>query len=199
MFARFNPIAATLMKRALQNLVNKHFAGDRNGLRPSKNVLDMIVESSNGDIRSAIMALQFACVPTMHAVLSQSGGRVRSLSRKSSEVIQGREVLEAVTKREQSLALFHLIGKLLYNKRRHLRMIHDAYLLIMKPKGKGILLRPLHQRRIFNEIMTLIADCATHQSCPRIYDSTNEEQVEWMSRWVYLLSVPPNLNPNIWL
>ncbi|KAF8650709.1 hypothetical protein AX16_005082 [Volvariella volvacea WC 439] len=101
----FNPIAPTLMKRALQTIVNTQFAG-RSGA-PSKEILDAVVESSNGDIRSALMALQFACIGDD----SKSGGR-----RKKSTMSTA--VLEVVTRREQSLALFHLIGKVLYNKRK---------------------------------------------------------------------------------
>lgn len=71
---------------------------------PSKEVLDIIVESSNGDIRSAVMALQFASVIEM-------GNKGRK--RKNGSVV----VLESVTRREQSLVLFHLMGKVLYNKR----------------------------------------------------------------------------------
>lgn len=58
---RFNPIAATLLKTGLNRLLGLQF--DRlDTARPSKDVVDIIVQSSNGDIRSAIMALQFACV-----------------------------------------------------------------------------------------------------------------------------------------
>ncbi|TEB29646.1 Rad17-domain-containing protein [Coprinellus micaceus] len=73
---------------------------------PSKQVLDVIVESSNGDIRSAINTLEFACT-------------IELPNKKRKGVTAGTTiVLEAVTRREQSLALFHLIGKVLYNKRK---------------------------------------------------------------------------------
>ena len=50
------------------------------------------------------MALQFACI-------------VHKPSQKKKKNIGNTVVLEAVTRREQSLALFHLLGKVLYNKR----------------------------------------------------------------------------------
>ena len=106
----FNPIAATLMKRALQHLVTTHFASHP-GPQPSKELLDIIVESSNGDIRSAVMALQFACV---HADADPSNARAKG--KRGKKTIDSRLVLESVTRREQTLALFHLIGKILYNK-----------------------------------------------------------------------------------
>ncbi|KAF9531359.1 Rad17 cell cycle checkpoint protein-domain-containing protein [Crepidotus variabilis] len=71
---------------------------------PSKEVLDAIVDSSNGDIRSAIMALQFACIVEM------PGRKKKNQATKM--------VMEAVTRREQTLAMFHLLGKVLYNKRK---------------------------------------------------------------------------------
>ncbi|KAH8096805.1 Rad17 cell cycle checkpoint protein-domain-containing protein [Cristinia sonorae] len=112
---RFNPIAPTLMKKALQHLVTTHFSSSTQTLSapPTKDVLDVVVESSNGDIRSAIMALQFACIS------GSSGLKTKGRSRgKKATVSESRALLETVTRREQSLALFHLVGKLLYNKRK---------------------------------------------------------------------------------
>jgi len=74
-------------------------------MAPSKEILDIIVESAHGDIRSAIMALQFACIMELP-------GRKKKKDEAKSTII-----LEAVTRREQSLALFHLLGKVMYNKR----------------------------------------------------------------------------------
>ncbi|GBE84471.1 P-loop containing nucleoside triphosphate hydrolase protein [Sparassis crispa] len=108
----FNPIAPTLLKRALQHLLDTHFAAAAVGAPPAKNLLNAVVESANGDIRSAIMALQFACVAEA-AAPGRGGKRSRKAGGPSARVL-----LEAVTRREQSLALFHLLGKLLYNKRK---------------------------------------------------------------------------------
>ncbi|KAH6904280.1 Rad17 cell cycle checkpoint protein-domain-containing protein [Coprinopsis sp. MPI-PUGE-AT-0042] len=105
----FNPIAPTLMRKALQTMIQSQtLQGDEDFVPPSKQALDVVIESSNGDIRSAIMALQFACLVPGHAQSNQGNGR-RGV------------VPEAITRREQSLALFHLIGKVLYNKRKSQR------------------------------------------------------------------------------
>ncbi|KAJ7148701.1 Rad17 cell cycle checkpoint protein-domain-containing protein [Mycena crocata] len=105
----FNPIAPTLMKKALQALVSTHFSSPKTkGSAPSKETLDIVVQSSNGDIRSAIMALQFSCI------IEMPGAKGRKKQSGSSAKV----VLEAVTRREQSLELFHMIGKVLYNKRK---------------------------------------------------------------------------------
>lgn len=103
-FASFNPIAPTLMKKALKGVLTQHF-GPSSKSSPSNQVLDTIVDSSNGDVRSAVMTLQFACImePT-----SKTKGK-----KKAKEL-----PIEAVTKREQSLALHHMLGKVLYNKSR---------------------------------------------------------------------------------
>lgn len=108
----FNPIAPTLMTKALQAMLANHFAST-SGKPPAKDVVEMIVESSNGDIRSAVMALEFACVVT----LTKGGGKGKT-RRNTAGSGGARAVLEAVTRREQSLVLFHLMGKILYNKRK---------------------------------------------------------------------------------
>ncbi|KAJ7449259.1 Rad17 cell cycle checkpoint protein-domain-containing protein [Mycena latifolia] len=104
----FNPIAPTLMKKALQSMLTTHFSSKSSGSAPSKEMLDIVVETSNGDIRSAIMALQFSCVVEM------PGAKGRKKQTGSSTKL----VLEAVTRREQALELFHFMGRVLYNKRK---------------------------------------------------------------------------------
>ncbi|EPQ51476.1 hypothetical protein GLOTRDRAFT_48731, partial [Gloeophyllum trabeum ATCC 11539] len=98
---KFNAISATLMRKALQSLLSRHFSRAA-GAPPSKDVVDLVVDTANGDIRSAIMSLQFACTP--------------SKGKKKAAVPRG--LLEVVSRREQSLAMFHLLGKVLYNKRK---------------------------------------------------------------------------------
>ena len=88
------------------------------GKQPSCKIIDIIVESSNGDIQMAIMALQFACVVDLSTLSTKPKGKVARKNvggtKKSTNV---RAVLEAVTRQEQSLVLFRLMGKVLYNKR----------------------------------------------------------------------------------
>ncbi|KIO18471.1 hypothetical protein M407DRAFT_225559 [Tulasnella calospora MUT 4182] len=97
---QFNPVAITLLRKAVNALLDKAFSSS-SGLsplqRPPKDIVESIIGSANGDIRSAVMALQFACLVDL-----EPGGR---------------GTVKAITQREQSLALFHLLGKLLYNKR----------------------------------------------------------------------------------
>ncbi|KAJ3772800.1 Rad17 cell cycle checkpoint protein-domain-containing protein [Lentinula raphanica] len=102
---KFNPIAPTLLKKALQALLKRHFASSSRKSPITGQMLDTVVNSANGDIRSAIMALQFACI--------RHGSGRKSKGADSSQVL-----VESITRREQSLALFHLMGKVLYNKRK---------------------------------------------------------------------------------
>ena len=131
----FNPIAATYMRTALKTMLDRHFASDSGvGTRPAKDVLDLIVESSNGDIRSAINALQFACTADQS---SHKPGKGSKKAKGPSATV----MLEAVTRREQSLALFHLLGKIMYNKREsHCSMYPRACsdsCIFVRHAGKG--------------------------------------------------------------
>ena len=103
------------MTKALQALLER-LSADGMEKRLSRDVLEMVVETSNGDIRSALMALQFACIAPLRLKSSKSKTKA-SRSRNAATGNGSLAVLEAVTRREQSLVLFHLMGKLLYNKR----------------------------------------------------------------------------------
>lgn len=67
---RFNPIAITYLRRAVTALLSNHLSTiskresvtSRSIKIPSKDFIDMLLENAHGDIRSAIMTLQFACV-----------------------------------------------------------------------------------------------------------------------------------------
>lgn len=84
---------------------------------PSKHVLDAVVESSSGDIRSAVNTLEFACTVELPSKSKSGGGNKKGKGKGKGGGEGGVVLLEAVTRRESSLALFHLIGKVLYNKR----------------------------------------------------------------------------------
>ena len=59
------------------------------------------------------MALQFACTAEKPTQTGKKGAKSKGPS--------GSTMVEAITRREQSLALFHLLGKIMYNKREQLR------------------------------------------------------------------------------
>lgn len=93
------------MIKVLQAIADKHFQGSPS-LRPTKKVLDMIVTCSRGDVRGAIMELQLSSLASKPTKKGKNNG--------SNDPVA---LLKLASQREQSLELFHLIGKVLYNKR----------------------------------------------------------------------------------
>lgn len=55
---RFNPVAQTLMKKALNAILDREYA-DMPAKRPSARAVQLVIEASDGDIRSALNTLQF--------------------------------------------------------------------------------------------------------------------------------------------
>ncbi|TFK24018.1 hypothetical protein FA15DRAFT_687660 [Coprinopsis marcescibilis] len=193
----FNPIASTLMRKALTALIQTHskqHSDDDTFFKPSKQVLDMVVESANGDIRSAIMGLQFACVveaPRGKAKLSPGNGAGK-----------GDFVVEAVTRREQSLALFHLIGKVLYNKRKgdipsssakakDIQKDKELDAQLIDPPGLPEYLAEHERRASRVDIDTIYADSPIDSSLFSLYIHQNYpqfcnevEEVEGVADWL---------------
>ncbi|KAH9989612.1 Rad17 cell cycle checkpoint protein-domain-containing protein [Russula vinacea] len=94
---RFNPIAATLLASAVKRvtILTK--------VRPSPNTLHSILEGAGGDVRNAIMTLEFTCA---HPKSRKQSGKSTAGS------------IVSVTQKENALMLFHLMGKIMYNKRK---------------------------------------------------------------------------------
>ncbi|KAJ3047376.1 Cell cycle checkpoint protein rad17 [Rhizophlyctis rosea] len=115
----FNPIAQTFLLKALSR-VAKLEAGSRSlygGGQAVKAQIERIATSSSGDIRCALNALQFISLQsdrfwTPHPPRSQKNGR-----KKGSVVEKSQESSVPIGNREVRLALFHSLGKVLYNKR----------------------------------------------------------------------------------
>ncbi|TFK67761.1 P-loop containing nucleoside triphosphate hydrolase protein [Pluteus cervinus] len=110
----FNPVAPTLMQRALQSILTRHVKASGTALTISqtRDLVSAVVDSSSGDIRSAVMSLQFACAKR------PTDGPTKGKKAKSADKDAAMTLLGVMAKREQSLALFHLLGKVLYNKRK---------------------------------------------------------------------------------
>ncbi|KAH9060573.1 Rad17-domain-containing protein [Lactarius vividus] len=94
---RFNPIAPTLLASALKRVTTLA------NVRLSQSILNSVVEGAGGDVRSAIMTLEFTCA--------------RSASWKQSSRSNVGSIV-STTQKENALLLFHLIGKIMYNKRK---------------------------------------------------------------------------------
>lgn len=113
------------MIKALQGIVDRHFQ-DSPSLRPTKNMLDMIITCSRGDIRGAVVELQLS------SLVDKKPAKKGEKSGSSDSVA----FLKLASQREQSLALFHLIGKVLYNKRMSI-FPFGARILKYVSAGKG--------------------------------------------------------------
>ena len=76
---RFNPIASTIMLKALTTLLTKHSSTSKSikSAKLNKDTIKFIVESSHGDIRSAVMAMQFACIANLSK--GNKSGNMRSV------------------------------------------------------------------------------------------------------------------------
>lgn len=92
---RFNPIAATIMRKALQRTLDRIYeplpstsrsrtkssssrttvSGLDPSTRPSISTLDLLIQHSNGDIRSALMSLQFLAMQGGDATSLGLGGK----------------------------------------------------------------------------------------------------------------------------
>ena len=111
----FNPIAATLLTKALDLVIQKEARHSGRRRIPGPSVLKRLGEV--GDVRSAIGSLEFLCVKADDG--EDWGGRVASRGNKGSSALTKMECksLELVTQREASLGIFHAVGKVVYNKR----------------------------------------------------------------------------------
>lgn len=114
----FNPVAPTLVTKALELAVKKEARISKRRRIPGLAVLKRLSEL--GDVRSAVNGLEFLCVRgdgdsdwggTTAAKKKRSGKGDSSLTKMEKESI------ELVTQREATLGIFHAVGKVIWNKR----------------------------------------------------------------------------------
>lgn len=115
----FLKIAATFMSRTLTSILTREAAETNRKYGPSKALVDAL--SQTGDIRSALMSLEFLATRCDDDVFTErllpSGKRA---SRKPvSKDLTAREkgIIETITNRESHYNIFHAVGKIVYNKR----------------------------------------------------------------------------------
>lgn len=118
----FNSIATTFVTKALCALLDKAVQSQAITHEPTADDIDSIVAASNGDIRSAINALEFFCSP------QQSVGPVRSkpaakrqwngACNKRRKKAPKPDVPSCGIGRDVPLTLFHSLGKILHCKRK---------------------------------------------------------------------------------
>ena len=112
----FNPVAPTLLVKALELVIRKEARDSGRRRVPGPLVLKKLAEV--GDVRSAIGSLEFLCLRECDG--DDWGGRVAAKSKNnvsSALTRMEKASLELLSQREASLGLFHAVGKVVYNKR----------------------------------------------------------------------------------
>ncbi|ERF70260.1 hypothetical protein EPUS_00448 [Endocarpon pusillum Z07020] len=114
----FNPIAPTLVTKALELAIRKEARVSKRRRVPGPAVLKRLSEL--GDVRSAVNGLEFLCV--RGDTDSDWGGTTATKIKKSNKSSSGltsmeKDSLELVTQREATLGIFHAVGKVVWNKR----------------------------------------------------------------------------------
>ena len=114
----FNPIAPTLLTKALELICQKEARHSGRRRKPGPSVLKRLGEL--GDVRSAIGSLEFLCIRGEDG--DGPGGSVDSRTKKGASTLSTvlkieKQAWEVAAQREFSLGLFHAVGKVVYNKR----------------------------------------------------------------------------------
>jgi len=129
----FNPVAPTNLVKALTNIATLEA---RNGVRsfvvPDKPTLMMLAESTGGDIRAAVNALQFSCLnntnnlsdvfdgySSIASSKNETKSKTTSAVKKSKKTSKSSNTSElaSVGGKDPTLQMFHALGKVLYAKR----------------------------------------------------------------------------------
>ncbi|ORZ01842.1 Rad17 cell cycle checkpoint protein-domain-containing protein [Lobosporangium transversale] len=115
---KFNPIAPTIMKKAIRRLIELEFKSSHSHA-PDTAEVDQLIEIHDGDIRAVINALQFLCyLPT------KKRRCYRNLAVEAEEELNASDRLmvhnsenKVIVGQDSSLGVFHAVAKVLYNKR----------------------------------------------------------------------------------
>jgi len=119
----FNPVTTTNIVKVLTKVASVE---SQKGLRkfrvPDKPTLENLAESVGGDIRGAINALQFSCLNETGDLrkafegVSKIGSSKSTKNGSKNDRVMGSE-LSKIGGKDQSLVMFHALGKILYAKR----------------------------------------------------------------------------------
>ncbi|KAJ1028696.1 hypothetical protein NDA16_001862 [Ustilago loliicola] len=117
---RFNPVAPTIIMKGLKRAMEQTGSGMRKIASKSilMELLQAVAEDANGDLRAAVNCLQF--VGVNGGLLEVAAGKGRKAGKLGAEEERRRamrKLMPLVSGRESSLALFHALGRVLYNKR----------------------------------------------------------------------------------
>ncbi|KAI8536978.1 hypothetical protein RHMOL_Rhmol10G0298900 [Rhododendron molle] len=109
----FNPITVNSIKKTLSRICREEH------LNVDGEQIDLIAKASGGDIRHAITTLQYFCVkPHLRRLsLSSSNGTPTYSKERSDDMSRLDDRFSLPFGRDETLSLFHALGKFLHNKR----------------------------------------------------------------------------------
>lgn len=108
----FNPITVNSIKKTLSRICREEH------LNVDGEQIDLIAKASGGDIRHAITTLQYFCVkPHLRLSLSSSNGTPTYSKEGSDDMDRLDNRFSLPFGRDETLSLFHALGKFLHNKR----------------------------------------------------------------------------------
>lgn len=123
----FNPITVNSIKKTLSRLCREEHCN------VDTEQVDLIARASGGDIRHAITSLQYFCVkPHLRRSLTFSSGTPTYLKERSDEINRLDDGFSLPLGRDETLSLFHALGKFLHNKREtesSISLDHNSFLL----------------------------------------------------------------------
>jgi cell cycle checkpoint protein len=114
----FNAIAPTILNKALESIVVKEARRSGRRKTPGPLVLKHIAET--GDIRSAVSSLEFLCLRGDDGDTWSSKVSFAKTKKSKGELALTKaeeEAMRLISNRENSLGIFHSVGKIVYNKR----------------------------------------------------------------------------------
>ena len=108
----FNPITVNSIKKMLSRLCREEHCN------VDAEQIDLIAKASGGDIRHAITSLQYFCVkPHLRLSSSFSSGSPTYSKERSDAINNLYDGFSLPFGRDETLSLFHALGKFLHNKR----------------------------------------------------------------------------------
>ncbi|XP_057468909.1 LOW QUALITY PROTEIN: cell cycle checkpoint protein RAD17-like [Actinidia eriantha] len=123
----FNPITVNSIKKTLSRLCREEHCN------VDAEQINLIAKASGGDIRHAITSLQYFCVkPHLRLSSSFSNGTPTYSKERSDEINRLYDGFSLPFGRDETLSLFHALGKFLHNKReaeRSVSLDQDAFLV----------------------------------------------------------------------
>ncbi|CAL4066130.1 unnamed protein product, partial [Meganyctiphanes norvegica] len=178
----FNPIATSLMVRAMSRTLSMDSTCEQGGGKPMppKEALTALADASSGDVRSAINALQFAAKKDVYQLEALFTGNTTTSGRSSASKSKVRkkgstnsklskadkeQVLASVGGKDASLFLFRALGKVLYCKRESDKGVVDSLPSHLKMHERSPL---VETPELIHEKASLSASsfcCFLHHNC----------------------------------